>query len=93
MPEYTIECDCRKPKTGLIDQALDSFDIDISRSYVVGDHFTDLELAHNCDLRGIIVKSGYGLGGIKYILPKIAISPSYIANDLLDAVNWILNFA
>lgn len=93
VPEYTIECDCRKPKTGLIDQALSSFDIDVSRSYVVGDHSTDLELAHNVGLKGIMVKSGYGLGGIKYILPDMSIKPSYIADDLLDAVNWILNFA
>lgn len=88
--EYTIECDCRKPKTGLIDQALDSFDIDISRSYMVGDHSTDMELAHNCGLKGIMVKSGYGLGEVKYVLPQMALRPSYIADDLLDAVNRIL---
>lgn len=90
VPEYTIECDCRKPKTGLIDQAMGSFDIDISGSYVVGDHSTDLELANNCGLKAIMVKTGYGLGGVKYLLPNMEISPSYVADDLLDAVKWIL---
>ena len=90
IPEFTVDCDCRKPKTGLINQAKSSFDIDISRSYMIGDHSTDLELAHNCGLDGIIVKSGYGLGTVRYILPQMAVKPCYIADDLLDAANWII---
>ena len=91
VPEYSRECDCRKPRTGLIDQAREAFDIDMSRSYLIGDHTTDLELAHRCNLDGIIVKTGYGLGEVSYILPQMAIKPCYIANDLLDAVKWILD--
>jgi D-glycero-D-manno-heptose 1,7-bisphosphate phosphatase len=87
--EYTCECKCRKPETGLIDKALETFDIDMSRSFVVGDHFTDLELAEGCNIEGIMVKTGYGLGGISYVLPEMSVKPSYIAEDLLDAVTWI----
>lgn len=90
VPEHSCECDCRKPGTGLIDQARKSFDIDMSRSYLVGDHITDLELAHRCNLEGVMVKTGYGLGDVSYILPQAAIKPCYIADDLLDAVKWIL---
>jgi len=90
VPEYSRECDCRKPGTGLIDQAREAFDIDMSRSYLVGDHSTDLELAHRCNLDGIMVKTGYGLGEVLYILPQMAIKPCYIADDLLDAVKWIM---
>ena len=90
VPEYSYECDCRKPRTGLIDQARDAFDIDMSGSYLVGDHTTDLELAHRCNLEGIMVRTGYGMGEISYILQQISIKPCYIAEDLLDAVKWII---
>lgn len=89
--EYSRECDCRKPKTGMIKQARESFDIDMSISYMIGDHFTDLEMAHNCGLRSIMVKTGYGLGEADYILPLMDHKPVYVADDLLDAVKWILN--
>src|SRR5579871_5372928 len=42
---FRIECDCRKPKTGLIRQAQQRFDIDMSRSFVVGDKAQDMEMA------------------------------------------------
>lgn len=91
IPEYCIECDCRKPKTGLIDQACTSFDIDMSRSYMIGDRHTDMEFASRAGLKGIMVETGYGLGDIKYILPNKDIKPVYIAENLFSAVNWILN--
>ena len=84
------KCECRKPKTGLIDQACAEFDIDLSNSYVVGDHHTDIKLAHNAELRGILVKTGYGRGEIEYVLPGLARGPDHIAEDLLDAVHWLL---
>lgn len=91
VPEYSIECDCRKPKTGLIDQALESFDIDLTRSCMVGDRHTDIEFAHGSNLKGLLVKTGYGLGDIEYVLPHKSIKPHYIAEDLLDAAKWILD--
>lgn len=90
VPEYSRECDCRKPGTGLIDQARASFDIDMSGSYLVGDHTTDLELAHRCSIEGIMVRTGYGTGEISHVLHQTPIKPCYIAEDLLDAVRWII---
>lgn len=89
--EYSHECDCRKPRTGLIKQACDKFDIDMSRSYMIGDHYTDMELADRAEIKGILVKTGYGAGVIEYNLPLINTKPCYIAEDLLDGVNWIIN--
>lgn len=89
--EYCRECDCRKPKTGLLDQANDIFDIDMSRSYVVGDRYTDMEFAERAGLKGILVKTGYGRGDIEYVLPQKGVKPVYIAEDLFDAVQWIIN--
>ena len=88
--EYGYACDCRKPKTGLIDQALQEFDIDLSRSYMIGDRWTDLAFADRSNLKGILVKTGYGLGDIQYVLPDKTTKPAYIAENLLEAVQWII---
>jgi D-glycero-D-manno-heptose 1,7-bisphosphate phosphatase len=88
--EYRVECDCRKPKTGLIEKACDSFDIDIARSYMVGDRYTDIEFAHRAGLKGVMVRTGYGLGDIEYIVPKKKIKPDHISDNLIDAVKWII---
>ena len=87
---YRSSCDCRKPGTGLIDQARNTYDIDMSGSYVVGDRCLDMELAHRVNLKGILVKTGYGRGDIAYNLSKMAVKPTHIARDLLHAVRWIL---
>ena len=51
---------------------------------------TDIELAHRAGLKGVLVKTGYGLGEIEYILPRKTAKPAHIAEDLLDAVRWIM---
>ncbi len=90
VPDYTRDCECRKPKTGLIDEACAEFDIDLPKSYVIGDRYTDIELAHRAGLKGIMVMTGYGMGDIEYVLPQLARGPDHIARDLLDAVHWLL---
>jgi D-glycero-D-manno-heptose 1,7-bisphosphate phosphatase len=90
MREYSIECDCRKPRTGLIERACQDFDIDMESSYVIGDRCTDIELAHRANLNGILVTTGYGLGEIDHVLPKTPYKPIHIAKDLLYAVRWII---
>jgi len=90
VPELSVDCDCRKPRTGLIAQACSRFDIDMSHSYVVGDRCLDIELAHRCGIDGVLVKTGYGRGEVEYVLPSRAEKPIYIAEDLHDAVLWIL---
>jgi D-glycero-D-manno-heptose 1,7-bisphosphate phosphatase len=90
IPELRVECNCRKPRAGLIDQACRDFDIDMSRSYVIGDRCVDIEMAHRRNLRGVLVKTGYGRGEMEYVLPSRAEKPSFIAEDLHDAVRWIL---
>lgn len=46
-PEYKFDCDCRKPKPGLLLQAAKDFNIDLSQSYMIGDNFTDVEAGQN----------------------------------------------
>ena len=90
VPEFAIECHCRKPKPGLIEQACQAFDIDLSGSYMVGDRCLDIETAERSHLKGILVETGYGLGEIRYVLPQTHVKPLHIAGDLLGAVQWIL---
>lgn len=90
IPELRVECNCRKPRPGLVYQACANLDIDMSRSYVVGDRCLDIEMAHRCGLLGVLVKTGYGRGEIDYLLPSSEQNPIYIAEDLYDAVRWIL---
>ncbi len=90
VPEYTIVCDCRKPKTGHINKACEAFDIDMANSYVIGDRYTDIELALRSNLKGILVTTGYGLGDLDYVFPRMSFKPAHVAKDLLHAVHWII---
>ncbi|MBW2143595.1 MAG: HAD family hydrolase [Deltaproteobacteria bacterium] len=90
VPEYSIECDCRKPKTGLIEKACEVFDVDMANSYVVGDRYSDIELALRLNLEGILVTTGYGLGDVDYVFPRLSFKPAHIAKDLLHAARWII---
>lgn len=53
-------CDCRKPKPYFIDQAFNEFEIDLSQSYVIGDHPSDIELGINRNVKGIYLLTGHG---------------------------------
>ncbi len=88
--EYRISCDCRKPKTGLFKRALADFEIDLERSYVIGDRVLDMQFASACGVPGIMVETGYGLGESRYILPNSPFRPIRIEKNLLSAVRWIL---
>jgi D-glycero-D-manno-heptose 1,7-bisphosphate phosphatase len=89
VPEYTMECDCRKPKTGLIKQACMDFEIDLTHSFVIGDMASDMELANQAGVKGIMVETGYGLGEIDFILPKKQLEITFIAENLLHAVRFL----
>ena len=88
--EYGLDCDCRKPRTGLIQKAFDNFDIERESSYVIGDRSSDIEMAHRAGLKSVLVQTGYGLGDIDFVLPTVPFKPLYIAKDLLRGVQWIL---
>jgi D-glycero-D-manno-heptose 1,7-bisphosphate phosphatase len=83
-------CPCRKPKPALIFQAARDLDLDLSRSYLVGDRYKDVETAANAGVKGILVLTGYGRGEFDFIREKAAAQPLYVAQDLEDAAAWIL---
>jgi D-glycero-D-manno-heptose 1,7-bisphosphate phosphatase len=85
------KCHCRKPETGLIEEAAKKLDIDCSRSYMVGDRRGDIEFASKVGARGILVLTGYGRGEWENVGGDWSAKPSYVAEDLYDAVQWILS--
>lgn len=86
VPELKINCDCRKPKTGMLIQAAKDYNIDLSESIMIGDTTLDIKMAENAGMKSILVLTGEAGKDQKY-----EIHPSVIADDLLDAVNIIFN--
>lgn len=87
---YKKDCDCRKPKPGLIKRAADELSIDIKKSYMIGDKITDIQLAKEAGMKGILVLTGYGKKDYAIIKKDGLKAPAYIARDIYDAVKWIL---
>lgn len=92
-PPYRADCDCRKPKPGLLEQAAREHDIDLSRSFMVGDKYTDMLLARRAGVRGVMVLTGYGRGEYEYQSGSWESRPDHIAEDLIAAAEWIVGAA
>lgn len=83
--KFRLNCNCRKPKNGLFVDAAKDLGIDLTRSYVVGDRWSDLKAANQCRAKGILVLTGYGRGIITILgqsnrfnlisSPKISLRP------------------
>jgi len=85
IPEFTKKCNCRKPETGMIEEAVKEFNIDLSNSFLIGDKETDIQAGKKMGLKTILVKTGRGKDFISNT------SADYIAENILDAVeNYIL---
>jgi D-glycero-D-manno-heptose 1,7-bisphosphate phosphatase len=84
------DCACRKPRPTLMEQAARDLNLDLSRSYAVGDRYRDIETAANAGTKGILVLTGYGRGEYEYLRAAQRVQPVKVADDLLDAVEWIL---
>lgn len=89
-PPYRTDCDCRKPKPGLITRAAAELNIDFGQSWMIGDRYSDIELARNAGIRSAFVLSGYGRGEWEHQRASWANQPDLIAKDLFEAVKEIL---
>jgi D-glycero-D-manno-heptose 1,7-bisphosphate phosphatase len=89
-PPYRQECDCRKPRPGLLRRAEAELGVDLAASWVVGDRHGDLELGFRVGCRSALVKSGYGLGELEHHGPSWPRPPDLVAEHLLEAVERIL---
>lgn len=82
---YKIDCECRKPKIGLLLDAQEKFNIDFSNSWFVGDTTIDIQTGVNAGCKTILVKTSQSGQDLKY-----DVKPTYVATDLLNAVEKIL---
>jgi len=89
-PPYRFACDCRKPKPGLITSAAQDFNIDLGGSWMVGDRYSDVELARNAGVKSMFVMSGYGRGEWEHQRANWKAQPDLIAENLLEAVRVIV---
>ena len=87
---YRHDCDCRKPKPGLIREAARRFDINLADSWMVGDRYGDIELARNAGVRSAFVLTGYGRGEWEHQRDAWQHQPDLVAENLLQAVRGIL---
>jgi len=84
--KYKIDCNCRKPKTGMLEQAVKDFDIDLKESWVIGDKTDDIEMGRIASCKTILVKTGKAGKDGNY-----KVSPDYIVNNLEESAKIIKN--
>lgn len=84
------ECDCRKPRGGLLFRAISDLDIDAKRSWMIGDSYTDIAAGQVAGVRTILINSGGGCGS-KVEKELKDVQPDYIRNTLTEAVDLILS--
>lgn len=75
-------CDCRKPKPGMLLRAAERDGIALAESFMVGDRYRDIEAGHSAGCRTILVGNGYG--------EVFKAQPDAIVSSLSEAADWIL---
>ncbi len=84
-PELKLDCACRKPRTGMIQRAAEDLNLDLSRSWLIGDTTTDLQTAKNAGLKSILVRTGYAGTDCKY-----CVQPDHVFDSLREAVHFLI---
>jgi D-glycero-D-manno-heptose 1,7-bisphosphate phosphatase len=87
---YRVRCDCRKPEPGLLLRAAQDLNLDLAGSYVVGDKYTDVQLAFSVGARAVLVLTGYGRGEWEEKRAAGDRAPDFLAETLADASEWIV---
>jgi len=86
VPEYSIECNCRKPMPGMLLEAIDDHNINISKSFLIGDKMSDINAGKNVNCPGILVKTGHGSEYVK----EATINNIIIKDNILEAVEFMV---
>jgi D-glycero-D-manno-heptose 1,7-bisphosphate phosphatase len=87
---YRMDCRCRKPLPGMLEEAAQRFHIDLGSSYVVGDGYRDMQLGFNAGTHTILVLTGYGRGEYEHHRHRWPRRPDWTAENLQEAVDIIL---
>ena len=86
--KYKIDCECRKPKPGMLIQAEKDLDLNLKLSFLIGDKISDIEAGCRAGCKTILVLTGQGNNESKKI-SKMNIKPNYISKDLHTAIQII----
>ncbi|MBA7580703.1 D-glycero-alpha-D-manno-heptose-1,7-bisphosphate 7-phosphatase [subsurface metagenome] len=86
--KYRIDCDCRKPKPGMLKRAERDLNLDLKCSFLIGDKTSDIEAGYRAGCKTILVLTGQGNDELKKI-SKMDIKPNYISKDLFTAIQII----
>lgn len=87
---YRLDCNCRKPKAGLLLRAAEDHDLDLAQCVVIGDRFRDVEMAQAIGARGVLVLTGYGREEFESDSTGWKKQPDHVAENLLEAVRWVI---
>lgn len=85
---YRCECDCRKPKAGMLWKAAQELQLELSHSFVIGDRLSDLRLGPAVGAKSVLVRTGYGETTARELTDDVEVD--YTAPELMTAVAWIL---
>jgi len=87
------DCDCHKPKAGMLLDAAQKYNLDLTKTVFIGDvGATDMLAAHAVGATKVLVLTGWGKSSLEeYRYLWKGIQPDYIADNLLEAVKWVLN--
>ncbi|MBI1248378.1 D-glycero-beta-D-manno-heptose 1,7-bisphosphate 7-phosphatase [bacterium] len=92
--KYMVDCECRKPRIGMLSAAAAQENVSLSQAYLIGDKRSDLRAALNAGARGILVRTGYGRQTEEELLREAeatgAALVTNIVDDLAAAVDQIL---
>lgn len=87
---YRQQCSCRKPGTGMPEEAAEKFGLDLRASYMVGDTYRDMQMGFNIGARTVLLMTGYGRGEYVYRRDEWPRKPDLVAENLLEAAKLIL---
>jgi D,D-heptose 1,7-bisphosphate phosphatase len=83
------ECFCRKPSPYMIEEAVRDFDIDLSKSFIIGDSVSDIKCGEKAGVKQVLVLSGHGRESLSILQNENNI-PRFVAENFLEAGNFII---
>ncbi|MCB0296943.1 MAG: HAD-IIIA family hydrolase, partial [Calditrichaeota bacterium] len=88
---YRRACGCRKPAPGMLQKAVREMHLDLARSLIIGDKYSDIAAGKALGLQAVLVRTGEGpRQHARYGADDAIPQPDYIADDVLAAVRWLL---
>ena len=83
-------CRCRKPNIGMVERAVSELQLDLRRSYLIGDHARDIQLANRVGAKAILMTTALVDAQALDMLKAEQAMPDAVAKSMAEAVDWIL---